>query len=106
MIEALTVYFISQSAVLFWFYSPLKLSLFKLFTKQYSFNHNDFDLLLLSKSPLLKVLTCTFCFSFWTSIAVSLLLSHDALSFFKNFSVSLVLIYLYENIISFLRGGH
>lgn len=103
MIEALTVYLISQAAVLFWFYSPLKLSLFKLFTKKESFEHADFDLLLLQRSRLLKVFTCSFCFSFWTSIIISTLLSHDLISFLRNFSASIVLIYLYEQITNFLK---
>jgi hypothetical protein len=103
MIKALTVYILSQAAVLFWFYSPLKLSLFKLFTKRDSFDHGEFDVLLLSKSSVLQVLTCTFCFGFWTSIIVSSVISYTISDFFLNTSTSIVLLYLYEQIINFLK---
>ena len=103
MIKALTVYFISQAAVLFWFYSPFKLSLYKFITKKETFSHDEVDLFLLTKSSLLKILTCTFCFSFWTSIFVALFLSEDLVSFLRNFSLSLVLLFLYEQIINFLK---
>jgi len=104
MIEALAVYLISQAANLFWFSSPLKLSLYSLLTKKTTFRHEDFDLLLLTASPLLKVFTCPFCFSFWTSIIVSAILSDNFINFIINTSTSIVLIYLYENVINFLKG--
>jgi len=104
MIDALAVYLISQAANLVWFSSPLKLSIYSLLTKKISFRHEDFDLLLLTVSPLLKVFTCPFCFSFWTSIIVSAFLSNSFISFIVNTSTSIVLIYLYENVINFLKG--
>ncbi|NBW57990.1 hypothetical protein EBR43_09480 [bacterium] len=105
MIEALTVYFVAQAATVFWFYSPIKTSLFYMFTKEHTFNSDNFDLLLLSKSSLFKVLTCTFCFSFWTSIAVACVISHDAKSFIFNLSFTIVMVYLYEQILNFLKKG-
>jgi len=104
MIEALAVYLISQSANLVWFSSPLKLSLYSLLTRKTTFRHEDFDLLLLTTSPLLKVFTCPFCFSFWTSIIVSAFLFDTFTGFIVNTSTSIVLIYLYENVINFLKG--
>jgi hypothetical protein len=104
MIDALAVYLISQAANLVWFSSPLKLSIYSLLTKKISFRHEDFDLLLLTVSPLLKVFTCPFCFSFWTSIIVSAFLFDTFTGFIVNTSTSIVLIYLYENVINFLKG--
>jgi len=104
MIAALAVYLISQAANLVWFSSPLKLSLYSLLTKKTTFRHEDFDLLLLTTSPLLKVFTCHFCFSFWTSIIVSAFLFDNLTGFIVNTSTSIVLIYLYENVINFLKG--
>jgi hypothetical protein len=105
MIEALTVYFVAQAATVFWFYSPIKTSLFYLFTKQQTFNNDSFDLLLLSKSSLLKVLTCTFCFSFWASVIVSVFVSQDLKSFVFNLAFTIVMLYLYEQILNFLKKG-
>jgi hypothetical protein len=103
MKQALVAYFITQAAVLFWFASPFKLSLYKFLTKKDTFQHEEVDLFLLSKSLYLKVLTCPFCFTFWCSIIVSAILSLSVMSFIFNASVCIVATYLYDSIIDFLK---
>lgn len=103
MIDALTVYILSQAFILFWFYSPLKLSLYYLINKQEIFDTDKFDLFLLSKSKWFKVLTCTFCLGFWASIVLSFIFSHTTKGFLINAATSVVLLFLYEQVVNFLK---
>ena len=94
--EIVQTYFLVQTLVLVWFFSPLKGSLISIITKNNSFSNDDFDLYLMSINKYLgKLLSCTFCFTFWSSIICSLLLiSGSVLDIILSICVSITLNYI------------
>jgi len=64
------------SFLLLWFVSPLKITLAKIFFKKDIVVPSDFDDLLFLKNYILgKLSSCWICLSFWTSLAVGIILT-------------------------------
>jgi hypothetical protein len=103
MIEIFYSYITAQAFILFWFYSPLKTSLYKLLTGKFSLNNDDFDTYLLCKNTLFKVFTCTFCLGFWTSLITSIYFNTGFESIVVSWAFSITCLYLFENILIFLK---
>ena len=58
-----------------WFFSPFKTSIGQIFNQEFV-TQDEFDIWLLTKNTKLGILAgCWICFSFWTSVAVSTLLT-------------------------------
>lgn len=74
MITFAALYLIVQTICVIWFYSPFRVSLGQLLFDKSIKDTEQFELLLLIKTPLLgKLLSCYICFSFWTSLIVGLI---------------------------------
>jgi hypothetical protein len=78
MIELLTYilgYLITQTLCVIWFFSPFRGSLGYLFLSKQIKSPEDFETLILFKSPIMgKLLSCYICFSFWCSLFVGIIL--------------------------------
>jgi len=65
--------FITWTIVLIWFYSPLKVTLGQLLIDKNLYSNDQVETAILLKNAWLgKLLSCYICFSFWTSLIVSL----------------------------------
>ncbi len=61
------------TALLIWFYSPLKVTIGQLLFDKDMYLNDQFDTLMLFKNKCLgKLVSCYICCSFWTSIAVGI----------------------------------
>jgi len=68
---------INSTALLIWFYSPLKTTLGQILFSKNIYSNDQFETALLLKSPLLgKLLGCYICCSFWSSLGIGLALWH------------------------------
>jgi len=79
MLKALTAYFISQAITIVWFYSPLKSSIMGVLLKKegyYSYKKVD-NFIIFKNKYLGKFLSCVFCFSFWVSLAITLIITYN-----------------------------
>jgi len=66
-------YLIVQTLCVMWFYSPLRISLGQLFFDKNLISYDEFETHMLIRSPLIgKLLSCYFCFSFWTSVGIGI----------------------------------
>ena len=66
---------IGATAMLIWFYSPLKTTLGQIFFSKDIYSNDQFETALLLKNSFLgKLLGCYICCSFWTSLAIGLIL--------------------------------
>lgn len=64
-------YFIVQTILVIWFYSPLRITIGQLFFDKNMYMTDHFETYVLAISPFLgKLLSCYICFSFWISIIV------------------------------------
>jgi hypothetical protein len=64
-------YFITQTILLIWFYSPFRISIGKIIFDKGMYTTEQFETYVLILSPFLgKLLSCYICFSFWTSLVV------------------------------------
>ena len=62
------------TALLIWFYSPLKVTIGQLFFDKDMYLNDQFDTLMLFKNKWLgKLVSCYICCSFWTSVAVGII---------------------------------
>lgn len=69
--EYIAGYLITQTIILIWFYSPLRITIGQLFIDKTIYMTDHFETHLLMISPFLgKLLSCYICFSFWTSIII------------------------------------
>lgn len=91
--EIIQVYFLVQTFVLLCFFSPLKGSIISLISKNKFFSNDDFDTFLILKNKYLgKLLSCTFCFTFWSSVICSfILISSTLLDILLSICVSITL---------------
>jgi hypothetical protein len=92
------------TALLIWFYSPLRVTLGQLFIDKNLYSSDQVETAILIKSKWLgKLLSCYICFSWWTSLFVCLIIKY-----YYNLSLEFVflgwftypsLCYLYKAII-------
>lgn len=63
------------TALVIWFYSPLKITLGQIFVDKNLYSIDQVDTAIIIKNKWLgKLLSCYICFSFWTSLLVGLFL--------------------------------
>jgi len=81
-------YFITQTLLLIWFYSPLKITLGQLFIDKNLYSIDQVETAVMIKNKWLgELISCYICCSFWSSLLVSVLLK-------KIFSLPLFFVFL------------
>lgn len=64
---------VTWTALLIWFYSPLKVTLGQLFIHKNLYTDDQVETAIMIKNKWIgKLLSCYICFSFWTSLIVGL----------------------------------
>jgi len=62
---------VTNTLLLIWFYSPLRITLSHLFISKDINSYDEFETFMLFKFPIIgKLLSCFICCSFWTSFIV------------------------------------
>lgn len=67
-------YLLVQTICVMWFYSPFRISLGQILFDKDLKDYDEFETHILIRSAFFgKLLSCYFCFSFWTSMSVGIL---------------------------------
>jgi hypothetical protein len=70
-------YFITQTLLLIWFYSPLKITLGQLFIDKNLYTVDQVETAVIIRNKWLgELISCYICCSFWASLGVSLILKN------------------------------
>ena len=91
----------TNSILLLWFYSPLKISLAKIFFKETIFDQDSFDDLINLKfgEKLATLSGCYICMSFWSSLLVGIVIAFIT----GNWYMPLITFFSYPSICYFVK---